>query len=343
MNGARGSRWSRERTREPVVTGTLGPVDGTGQALRRPWRSGGRGTTVYGRWGRPRHRSLSLGAARAEPGVASHGARARGAATPGAPEETRGVDLGTQAGEVARRPAPPEVLGLSQQGAVDPQGGQLLENAASSRPSCRVDGLAARTPRPTRPGRRGCPRCAPTGPARRRPIGTPAGKTGEPVRTVTDERQVVGDGGGRTPNLATTPSSSTSWSLRRSSCTTWFPARMAEILVRRADDDLLDPAVVTRHGRRAGQSVVCLELHHGPHDTPMASRASSRGRTATQVRGTPSQDLYPGHMPLRKDSITWSVATARWVALAQHLEHRVSTPRVAATSPPPGSDGAAPK
>ena len=52
---------------------------------------------------------------------------------------------------------------------------------------------------------------------------------------------------------------------------------LAEVLVRRADEHLLDAGVVVGHGRRAGHGVVGLELDHGQTTTPSAASASSSG------------------------------------------------------------------
>ena len=81
--------------------------------------------------------------------------------------------------------------------------------------------------------------------------------------------------------------------------------------------------------------------------TPSASIASSSsGNCARRSGSTPAPVLYPGQSSLRNDSITWSVATPRWVAPSSRIVMMVpSTPRTAPTSSPRGSrcDGTAKK
>ncbi len=53
---------------------------------------------------------------------------------------------------------------------------------------------------------------------------------------------------------------------RRSYCTTRVAANaLAEVLVRREDDDLLEGRIVVEHGCRAAKGVVGLEFDHRPH------------------------------------------------------------------------------
>ena len=70
--------------------------------------------------------------------------------------------------------------------------------------------------------------------------------------------------------------------------------------------------------------------------TPMAVSASSSGWNCRQsARSMPSPVLYPGQSSLRKDSMTWSVATPRCVAPPSSICSTVwSTP---ATAPMGGS------
>src|SRR5205814_6196174 len=73
----------------------------------------------------------------------------------------------------------------------------------------------------------------------------------------------------------------------------------------------------------------------GNTTTPIASSASSTtGNCASSVSGTPADVLYVGHISLRDDSMTWSVATPTWVApSATSWSTEPSTPLVAAAFP----------
>ena len=115
------------------------------------------------------------------------------------------------------------------------------------------------------------------------------------------------------------------------------PHALGEVLVRGAHEDLLHRPVVGGHGRGRGQGVVGFELHHGPDHHPQRHQGGfEEGELGhEQLGSTPSPVLYPGHMSLRKDSTTWSVATPTWVARAASIDSTdCTTPRTAPTSPP---------
>ena len=69
----------------------------------------------------------------------------------------------------------------------------------------------------------------------------------------------------------------------------------------------------------------------GQTTTPSAARASSSGSNWARSTGSsPSPVLYPGHSALRNDSMTWSVATPRWVAPPSSIPSTLpTTPRTA--------------
>ena len=111
---------------------------------------------------------------------------------------------------------------------------------------------------------------------------------------------------GGTPNLATTPASSRMYAgstvhLHHTSAA----YALRQILVRRADDHAFDARVASCRLRRRGQCIIGLELDHGPYrDAGRRERIFKQWELASRSGSMPSPVLYPGHSPLRKDSIT---------------------------------------
>ena len=143
--------------------------------------------------------------------------------------------------------------------------------ALGGQPGGKPRGAPHRPVRPRGPSprrRRGSPRCARSGraptEADRR---APARQAREAVRAVADERQPVGYRRRARPRSARgRPSSSV--------ITPRAPVELddaladdalGQVLVRRADEHLVDAGIVVRDGRGRGEGVVGLELGHRPH------------------------------------------------------------------------------
>ena len=109
----------------------------------------------------------------------------------------RGVEVGADALEVARRAAPAQVLDPAEQGAIDPEGGEVLEEHPVVPARCSVAASLA-APRTVTSQSAGSARdvleVAPPGQHRGGRLGPPARQAREPVGAVADEGQVVGDG-----------------------------------------------------------------------------------------------------------------------------------------------------
>src|SRR2546425_792336 len=108
--------------------------------------------------------------------------------------------------------------------------------------------------------------------------GAPAGQAGVPVGVVADERQPVGNRRG--PDAELLLDSQLVPQLARAAIElddTVTAHALRQVLVRRADDDLLDARVGGGHGGRGGERVVGLELDHGPdHHAERAQRVLER-------------------------------------------------------------------
>ena len=111
---------------------------------------------------------------------------------------------------------------------------------------------------------------------------------------------------------------------------------LPEVLVRRADDHLLDRGVLAGHRRRAGQGVVRLELDHRPHRHPQrAQRLLERPGLGPQVRVDALARLVAGPelVAERLDHVVGGHAdVGRTVPSSWSTEP--TTPRTAATSSP---------
>ncbi len=127
---------------------------------------------------------------------------------------------------------------------------------------------------------------APPSEHRGRRLGTPAGQARESVRAVADEGEVVRDRRRRhaelgddavlvdQPRLAPVELDDPG-----------APHALAEVLVRRADDDLLDRWVVGRYRGRAGQRVVGLDVDHRPdRHAHRDQRLLERPRLGPEIR-----------------------------------------------------------
>ncbi len=129
-----------------------------------------------------------------------------------------------------------------------------------------------------------------------RRLGAPSGEPREPVRTVADEGEVIGDGRGADAELChdtglVDQEVLAAIELDDAGARDALP----EVLVGRADDHLLDAGVVPRHGRRTGQRVVRLELDHRPdHHAERGERLLERPRLGPQVGVDALAGLVPG-------------------------------------------------
>ena len=124
--------------------------------------------------------------------------------------------------------------------------------------------------------------------------------------------------------------------MRRSSCTTRVPSHaLSEVLVRGADDDLLDPGVGRRDGRRAGQGVVRLDSTIGHTTYPGQPAPPPAAGLGPQLGIDPVAGLVAGpqFVAKRLDHVVRGDAHMGG-ALAQHLEHRADHPCYGATSAP---------
>ena len=134
---------------------------------------------------------------------------------------------------------------------------------------------------------------------------------------------------GPTPNLATTPPSSISWSLRRSSWTTrvprtHWPRSLSGVQMMTCST----AAVVAGHRRRTGEGVVGLELDHGPHHDPERDQGLLERpglRPQIRVDAVPGLVARPQVVAERLDHMVGGDAHVRR-ALAQELQHGADHP-----------------
>ncbi len=96
-------------------------------------------------------------------------------------------------------------------------------------------------------------------------LGAEAGQAGEPVGAVPHEREPVGDRFRGHPELLAHAVGVEEHIFTPVELHDLPADALSEVLVGRADDRLLDPPITAGDGRRRGQRVVGLVLHHRPH------------------------------------------------------------------------------
>ncbi len=159
----------------------------------------------------------------------------------------------------------------------------------------------------------------------RRGLGPPAGQTGVAVRTVPRQRQPVGNRPGRNAELLPHPRLVAQ--LGPTPIELDDPGAshaLRQVLVRRADDDLVDPRIGRRDRRRRGQGVVGLELDHGPDDhAQRAQRLFKRLelRVEERVHALTRLVARPELVAERLDDVVRGHAQVRAAAL-EHAQDR---------------------
>ena len=160
--------------------------------------------------------------------------------------------------------------------------------------------------------------------------GAPAGQAGEAVRAVAHQGEPVGNGRGRDAELLpharlvallAPPPIELDHPLA--------PHALRQVLVRRADDDLLHPRIGRRDRRRRGQGVVGLELDHGPDDhAQRAQRLLERLELRVQQRVHPLAGLVarPERVAERLDDVIGGHAQMRRAALEHAQDRRDDAP-----------------
>ncbi len=132
------------------------------------------------------------------------------------------------------------------------------------------------------------------------------------------------DAGG-TPNFFTTPGLVAQLAAPPVELDHPLPAHaLRQVLVRRADDDLLHPRIGRRDRRGGGEGVVGLELDHGPDDhAQRAERLLERRELRVEQRVHALAGLVAGPelVPERLDDVIGRHAQMRRAAL-EHAQDR---------------------
>ncbi len=166
------------------------------------------------------------------------------------------------------------------------------------------------------------------------------GSPGNPSALSPTSASQSGMDAGDTPNFSRTAASSNRRRCRRSSWATRGSAtHWARSLsgVQISTRSTRGSSAAIRAAAASASSASSSTIAHTI--TPRARRASSSsGNCASSSGSTPALVLYPGHMSLRNDSITWSVATPICVAPSSSSPRtEPRTPRTASTSMPSSS------
>ena len=216
--------------------------------------------------------------------------------------------------------------------AIDPQRGQLLEEhgVVTALLQCRGElGRTAHRHVPVARVRRDVLDMGPPGQDGGGRLGSPARQSGKPVRAVADERQVVGDGGRADPELGGDTAFVDQHVLAAVQLHHPGPAHaLAQVLVGRADDDLLHLGVLVGHFGAAGQRVVGLELDHRPHQHPQGTEGLlERPGLGPQIGIDAFTRLVPGPQVVaeRLDDVVGGHADVGG-PLPQQLQHRADHP-----------------
>ena len=176
--------------------------------------------------------------------------------------------------EPGRRTTPFELLCPGEQGPFHPECRQVSEQQrqlpVGNEAACKLGRAAQRLAHARGPVSRVrgyCVYVLPAGQDHRRRALAPPGQPREAVSLVPDECQLVGDRSRARRRTWPRPRLPRRTSpLRRSSWTTRLPTHtLGQVLVGRADEDLLDTRDRLRPRRPHGQRVVGLELDHRPH------------------------------------------------------------------------------
>ena len=163
----------------------------------------------------------------------------------------------------------------------------------------------------------------------RRGLGAPAGQAGITVGGVAHEREPVGNRRGRNPELLA--DSGLVAHLARAAIElddSMTPHALRQVLVRGADDHLVDAPVGRGHECRSRQCIVGLELDHGPDNhAERAQRVFQRPELGVEQRVHALARLVPGpeRVAERFDDVVSRHAKMRG-AVFEHSEHRPDDP-----------------